>query len=86
MSTFNFREAVKRVKTEEQFWDLAVKSGVSIKYFKEPDCSVYKFINLGDLEGDDAFLVKGVLGWFNSNTFMVSISRYCKTNCILCSF
>ena len=73
MSTFNFRKAVHSVKTEGEFWHIAVKSGVSIKYFKcdEKDSvkGRYEFTNLGDLEGHDAFLVKGVMGWFNERTF-----------------
>ena len=69
MSTFNFREAVNSVKTEEEFWKLAVKSGVSIKFenydLNDPTKYGYKFINLGDLNGHDAFIEKGVLGRFN---------------------
>ena len=60
MSTFNFREAVNSVKTEGEFCELAVKSGVSIKFdsydLKDPTSYGYKFLNLGDMEGHDAFI------------------------------
>ena len=73
MSTFNFREAVKRVKTEEEFCELAVKSGVSMKFEdhdpKEPTNYGYKFVNLGVMEGHDAFIEKGVLARFNTCTW-----------------
>ena len=69
MSTFNFREAVHSVRTEEEFWKLAIKSGASIQFYnydpKEHTNYGYKFVNLGDLEGYDAFIEKGVLARFN---------------------
>ena len=86
MSAFNFREAVNSVKFEGEFWRLAVKSGVSIKYFKcdEKDSvkGRYEITNLGELEGHDAFLVKGVMGWFNERTFQDSCYGLGKTKLV----
>ncbi len=61
MSTFNFGEAVNSVKTEGEFWKLAVKSGgVSIKFdnydLNDPTNYGYKFTNLVDMESHDAFI------------------------------
>ena len=73
MSTFNFREAVNSVKSEGDFWRLAVKSGVSVKFdsydMKDPTNYGYKFVNLGVMEGHDAFIEKGVLGRLNTCTW-----------------
>jgi hypothetical protein len=72
MATFNFAEAIKTAKTEHEFWKLAAENGVSIDFVKNG----YKFKNLGSLEGHNAFLVKGVLSWFNSCDFRGGFSDH----------
>ena len=69
MSTFNFAEAIKTAKTEDEFWKLAVKHGASITPPCPPSYSGYAFVNLGGLEGPDAFIAKGVLGRFTTCTY-----------------
>ena len=86
MSAFNFRAAVNSVKTEGEIWRLAVKSGVSIKYFKhngkKSDRYWYEFTNLGELEGHDVFIVKGVMGWLNGGTFQGNCHGLGKTKLV----
>ena len=86
MSAFNFREAVNSVKFEEEFWRLAIKKGVSVKYFKCDDKDSvkgrYEITNLGELEGHDVFIVKGVMGWLNGGTFQGNCHGLGKTKLI----
>jgi hypothetical protein len=76
MSTFNFAEAIKTAKTEDEFWKLAVKHGVSITPPSPPSYSSYAFVNLGELEGHDAFIAKGVLGRFNACNYGDAFAYY----------
>ena len=47
MATFTFAEAIKIAKTEDEFWNLAVKSGVFITLNTWSNYG-YKFENLGE--------------------------------------